>query len=108
MNKRIDSCDGFSSNVERLLKLLASGESTPVIVMSVDDIVDIATSQHFGCALSALHWLVKFVNGSCLHVGDVRISLDCAESINGVMGGGYRFVADCGDHLVTTQRTFDL
>ena len=108
LNRKIDRCDQFSENVEKLLRLLTLKEDGPVFIMSADEIIDVAASEHFDLAFRCLKWMCKFVNATCLHVGDVRISLDCAEAIYGAMGGGYRFVADCDDHIVTSKSTFDL
>lgn len=104
LNQKIDRCDQFPANVEKLLRLLVQEEEGPVFMMSAEEIIDIAASEHFDLAFRCVEWMCKFVNANCLNVGDVRISLDCAEGI----GGGYRLVADCDDHIVTAKRTFDL
>lgn len=108
LNQKIDRCDQFSANLEKLVRLLALEEDGPVFMMSAEEIIDIAASEHFDLAFRGLKWMCKFVNATCLHVGDVRISLEEAEAMWGASGGGYRFVADCDDHIVTSKQTFDL
>jgi len=106
--QKIDSCDQFSANVEKLLKLLGDSDDSPVFVMSVEDVIDVATSEKFRDAYNVLHWLVVTVNRGCLHSADVRISLDHVERLFGSKDNVCRFVADCEDHIVTSKRTFDL
>lgn len=104
-NQKIDRCDSFAANVEKLLRLLTEAEKAPVFVMSIEDIVSVASSEHFDLAYRALGWLCKFVNATCLHSGDVRISL-YSDAECGAIGKSYRFIADCDDHIVTSKFRF--